>query len=67
MKSCTYDTTNLNNIERVRSENYAINQFINLVCFGKINENSDRNLNITVEISKFPEEYIKKTSLYYLN
>ncbi len=67
MKSCPYDTVTLKDIERVRSENYAINQFINLVCFGKSSENSERNLNLTVEISKFPEEYIRKTSLYYLN
>lgn len=67
MKSCLYDTVNLKNIERVRSENYAINQFINLVCFGKSNENPEKNLNLTVEITKFPEEYIRKTSLYYLN
>ena len=56
---CNYNINTFKDIESVNSDN--INFLTNLVC---INSNTNNKLEFDVELSKFPDNFISKTSIY---
>jgi len=56
---CNYNINTFKDIESVNSNN--INFLTNLVC---INSNTNNKLEFDVELSKFPDNFISKTSIY---
>jgi hypothetical protein len=56
---CNYNINTFKDIESVNYDN--VNFLVNLVC---INSNTDNKLDFDVELSKFPDNFISKTSIY---
>ena len=65
---CNFNINTFNHIEKTTN---SLGTFlINMVCFddyngGKLAKNN--NMNFTVELQSFPEEFLKKTSIYNIN
>ncbi len=66
LKSCVYDVSKNIGIEQVKSDKFNVTQYINKVCFGSPESDLNRNLNFSVEVMKFPEDYLRKISIYSL-
>jgi hypothetical protein len=67
ISACNFNVNTFAGIEKIMSPGPLGFVFVNLACINPTSDNSSNNLSFTIEITKFPDQFIKQSSIYNLN
>jgi hypothetical protein len=67
LSKCNFNVKTYKGIGQVNNPSPVGTVFINLVCFEKDSEKNSNKLDFTVELKKYPDNFMKNNSLISLN